>query len=215
MNRKCAICGRDADILCSDCHKFVCENCYEEEYDACIKCAGKRINPHKNNFNASLLRIGLLVLFGGISTTLLALIPMTGTRVIIFPFIFEELNVLSSLLVMLSFIFLFTLPSLLPWIMNKHMTSSWGTDIYTINDSQLDGRNFTEKTKLLITTEITKNLVDTVYFEDDGEILTLLSSKDKSFRKSYSIPVNYSVDTVQYEYEKSYLVLQVNLVKNR
>jgi len=208
VKRKCSICGRDnANILCSDCHKFICENCYEEKYDACIKCVGKRYGSHGNKVNP--------VLFGGILTTLLSLIPLTGARVILFPFVFEEMNALSTLLVMLTFFTMFTLPSLLPWFLNQRRNREWGTEIYTINDSHVNGRNVTEKTKLMITTEIPKKLVETIYFEDDGEKLTLLSSKDKGFRKIYSIPEECSVETVQYEYEKNYLVLQVNLVKNR
>ena len=148
-------------------------------------------------------------------TIIISLIPLTGARVIIFPFIFEELNALSGLLVMLSFITMFSLPSLLPWYLNQRNNREWDSGIYTINDSHANGRNFTEKTKLMITTEIPNKLVETVYFEDDGETLTLLSSKDSGFRKMYPIPENYSVETVQYEYEKNYLILQVNLVKNR
>jgi hypothetical protein len=110
---------------------------------------------------------------------------------------------------------MFTLPSLLPWFLNQRRNREWGNEIYTINDSQVNGRNFMEETKLMITTEIPKKLVETIYFEDDGETLTLLSSKDKRFRKIYPIPEECSVETVQYEYEKNYLVLQVNLVKDR
>ena len=39
MTRRCAVCGDEgADILCGKCKRFVCEDCYDDEAGACVKC---------------------------------------------------------------------------------------------------------------------------------------------------------------------------------
>ncbi|MCW4049975.1 MAG: hypothetical protein NWE89_09600 [Candidatus Bathyarchaeota archaeon] len=218
MARKCNQCGRDgADILCSRCGSFICDQCYDVDADACVKCTGKstlqRINPLKNPVY---LIAGFMVMMMGILVTSWTLIPTTDATIIFFPFIFQNINNTAAFLMSLMFFAMFSLSSLLPVLvmMRKNGDSDWAPGIYTLHDATVSGTSVTETLEYIVTTEVPGGLKDSIYIMDEYDVIVLLSSKDKDFRKTYSLPENFHVDSVESDYEDSFLVVKVRLQKD-
>ncbi|MCJ7572868.1 hypothetical protein MUO93_01205, partial [Candidatus Bathyarchaeota archaeon] len=89
-SRRCSVCGRDdADILCSKCRRFVCEDCYNEQEDACVRCSpvAKRSMPVRS---IRMLPMGLAMMLTGLSIAASGLVAgAAGDEgvMVVFPFI--------------------------------------------------------------------------------------------------------------------------------
>lgn len=218
MKKKCGICGRpNVDILCSKCGTFICEKCYDPEIDQCVKCSGKRINMARPENRIIKLVSGFMLVMMGIFITSFAFIPMTNAKIVIFPFVFENVSSVTAVLMSLMFFTMFAMTSMLPFYLSMRRSRyyEWDEGIYTLNENNFSGGNVTETMEYMITTEISDNLKDTIFLEDNLNEIVLLSEKDTNFKRTYSIPDNFIIDTVESAYEDKFLVLKVKLYKEQ
>jgi hypothetical protein len=218
MEKKCGICGRDnVDILCSKCGTFICEKCYDVESDQCVKCSGKRTVKASPGNRIIKLVSGFMLVMMGIFVTSFAFIPLTSARIVIFPFVFENVNSITAVFMSLMFFAMFAMTSMLPFYLSLQRSRlyEWDEGVYTINENNFSGGNVTETIEYMITTEISESLKDTIYLEDNLNEIVLLSEKDTSFRKTYGIPEPFIVESVESAYEDEFLVLKVKLYKEK
>lgn len=216
MTRKCSICGRDeAEILCNKCHSFICGNCYDVDIDKCINCAGVSIMRLKYTQNPVYLIGGLMLLMFGLMVTTFSLVPLTGARIIFFPFIFENMNNVSTLLMNFMFLAMFSVSSIVPIYLLFRLQGihTWNDGIYPINDGSVSSGDVTETMEYLITSEIPKDIRESIYIEEGENRITLLSSKDKAFKRTYNFPEYFHVDVVQSDFEDGFLLVKVSLKK--
>ena len=153
----------------------------------------------------------------GIFVMSFASIPMSDAKIVIFPFMFENVNSVSVVLMSLTFFAMFGMTSMLPFYLSVKSSRmyEWDEGIYTLNENNFSGGNVTETMEYMITTEINEYLKDTIYLEDNLNEIVLLSEKDTSFRRKYSIPEPYIIDMVESAYEDEFLVLKVKLYKEK
>jgi hypothetical protein len=216
MSRKCSVCGREgADILCSSCGKFVCERCYDSEMDMCIRCSGKISFGEGVQKNPGFLVLGFMLIMVGLLITAWALLPASNASVVIFPFIFSDVNGTSAFLMSLMFFAMFSLSSLLPLylIMRHRREAEMEGEFYTLQDTTI-GRITSENIEYIITLDVPKTLKDSIFIEEDEDRVTLLSSSDKSFVKTYNIPEGFHVDDLESDYEGSFLLVKVYLMRD-
>jgi hypothetical protein len=216
MDKKCGICGRhNVNILCSKCGTFICELCYDVEKDQYTKCSGKRTLRSTNNNQLVNLIGGFLLVMIGMFVTSFAFIPLTNARIIIFPFVFENVSSITAVLMSLMFFTMFAVTSLLPLFISLQRSKvyEWDEGIYTLNETHFSGSNVTETQEYMITTEIPDALKDTIFLEDNLNEIVLLSDKDNGFNRAYSIPDQFIIDSVESAYEDQFLVLKVKLVR--
>ena len=216
MDRKCGICGRDnVDILCSKCGTFICERCYDVDKDQCTKCSGKRTVRVTDNSQIIGIVSGFLIVMIGLFVTSFAFIPLTNAKIIIFPFMFENVSSVTAALMSVMFFTMFAATSLLPLFITLQRGNGyeWDAGIYMLNENQFSGGNVTETMEYMITTEIPEALKDTIFLEDNLNEVVLLSEKDVGFNRSYSIPDHFIIDSIESAYEEEFLVLKVKLVR--
>lgn len=216
MDKKCGICGRDnVNILCSKCGTFICERCYDVEKDQCTKCSGKKTVKSSSNNQLIHLIGGFLLVMMGLFVTSFAFIPLTNARIIVFPFVFENVSSITAVLMSLMFFTMFAMTSLLPLYISlqKSKVYEWDEGIYTFNENKFMGGNVTETMEYMITTEIPDTLKDTIFLEDNLNEIILLSEKDHRFNRAYSIPDQFIIDSIESAYEDEFLVLKVKLVR--
>ena len=216
MDKKCDLCGRDnVNILCSKCGTFICERCYDVEKDQCIKCSGKKIKNSSPNNQLVYLIGGFLLVMMGLFVTSFAFIPLTNAKIIVFPFVFENGNGLEFLGYFGMFLTMFATTSLLPLYISlqKSKVYEWDKGIYTLNENKFMGGNVTETIEYMITTEVPETLKDTIFLEDNLNEIVLFSEKDNGFNRSYSIPDQFIIDSIESAYEDEFLVLKVKLVR--
>lgn len=216
MDKKCGICGRDnVNILCGKCGTFICERCYDVEKDQCTKCSGKKTVKSSSNNQLIHLIGGFLLVMMGLFVTSFAFIPLTNTRIIVFPFVFENVSSITAVLMSLMFFTMFAMTSLLPLYISlqKSKVYEWDEGIYTFNENKFMGGNVTETMEYMITTEIPDTLKDTIFLEDNLNEIILLSEKDHRFNRAYSIPDQFIIDSIESAYEDEFLVLKVKLVR--
>lgn len=215
MPRKCSICGREsADILCNNCGKFVCDFCYDEEENSCIRCL-RRGHDYVEWIKAPLFLVsGITLILIGIMTIAYSLVPEGDSNLIFFPFIFTKINPTTAFLMTLLFYGIFTISSLLPIYLSLRKTGfhEWGEEIYSLHDTTLRGSKDT--VEYMITTEIPQKLQKTIFIEDEIDRVLLLSNKDKNFVKIYNLPEGYIIDSVESDYEENFLVLKIQLRKD-
>ncbi len=216
MAKKCGICGRDnVNILCSKCGTFICERCYDLEKDQCVKCSGKK--TVKSSYNNQFVNLigGILLMMIGLFVASFAFIPMTNARIIVFPFVFENVSSITAVLMSIMFFTMFAATSLLPLYISLQRSrfNEWDTGIYTLNENHFSGGNVTEIMEYMITTEVPETLKDTIFIEDNLNEIVLLSEKDNGFNRSYSIPDQFIIDSIESAYEDEFLVLKVKLVR--
>jgi len=217
MDRKCDICGKpNVDILCSKCGKFICERCYDHENDTCIKCSGKLHEKISGERRIICLTGGVLLVIMGLFIASFAFIPLTGAKIVVFPFFFENVNSITAILMSLMFFSMFAVVSLLPiyLTMKRSMFYDWDEGIYSIQKSYGSSSNVTETIEYMITTEIPEGLKDTIYIEDNYEEVVLRSEMDPNFQKNYNIPDSYIIDSVESAYEDSFLLLKIKLIRD-
>lgn len=218
MGKKCGICGREnADILCSKCGTFICERCYDEETDQCVKCSGKNTSGAAPQNRIIKLVGGFMLVMMGLFITSFAFIPLTNAKIVVFPFVFENVNSITAVLMSLMFFTMFAMTSMLPFFisMQRSRIFEWDEGIYTLNENNFSGGNVTETIEYMITTEISESLKDSIFLEDNLNEIVLLSEKDPSFKRIYSIPEPYLIDEVESAYEDAFLVLKVKLYKDQ
>lgn len=212
MSRRCYICGRDqADILCKSCGRFVCDSCYDEEKNSCVNCA-KSLYSYKEIVKAPVFLIsGLILILVGVMVIAYSLVPEGESGFIFFPFIFTKVNPTTAFLLTLIFYGVFTLSSLLPIYMSlrRNQYWEWDEEIYQIQDTSIQRSKDT--TEYIITTEIPRKLQDSIFLEDEVDRVVLMSKKDKKFIKIYNLPDGYTVDSVESDYEGSFLILKMQL----
>lgn len=217
MDRKCDICGKpNVDILCSRCGKFICERCYDHENDTCIKCSGKLHEKISGEKRIIYLTGGVLLVIMGLFIASFAFIPLTGAKIVVFPFFFENVNSITAILMSLMFFSMFAVVSLLPiyLTMKRSMFYDWDEGIYSIQKSYGSSSNVTETIEYMITTEIPEGLKDTIYIEDNYEEVVLRSEMDPNFQKNYNIPDSYIIESVESAYEDSFLLLKIKLIRD-
>jgi hypothetical protein len=218
MDKKCGICGRqNVDILCSKCGTFICERCYDVQVDQCVNCSGKRVRTASSGDRIVKLVSGFMLMMMGIFVMSFAFIPLSEARIVIFPFVFDNVNSVSAMLMSLMFFAMFAMTSMIPFYLSvkRSRMYEWDEGIYTLNENNFSGGNVTETMEYMITTEITESLKNTIYLEDNLNEIVLLSEKDTSFRRTYIIPEPYIIDTVESAYEDQFLVLKVKLYKEK
>lgn len=218
MGKKCGICGREnVDILCSKCGTFICEKCYDVDTDQCVKCSGKRtVSAAPQNRIVKLVG-GFMLVMMGLFIASFAFIPLTNAKIVVFPFVFENVNSVTAILMSLMFFTMFAMTSMLPFYMSMQRSRifEWDEGIYTVNENNFSGGNVTETIEYMITTEISETLKDSIFLEDNLNEIVLLSEKDSSFRRVYNIPEPYIIDSVESAYEDEFLVLKVKLYKEQ
>ena len=217
MSRKCSICGKDnADILCSKCGNFVCEQCYDPETDSCARCSGKRYRKASGNSQVLYLVGGGLLIMMGLFVASFAFIPLTGAKIVVFPLMFENVNIVTAVLMSLMFFSMFAVASLLPLYLTlrRNRGFDWSEGIYWLQEGSGSSSNVTETVEYMITTEVPEKLKDTIYIEDNINEVVLMSEKDPGFQKCYNIPDSFIIDSVESAYEDKYLVLKIKLIRD-
>lgn len=217
MDKKCGICGSEnVDILCSKCGTFICEKCYDVETDQCVKCSGKRMVSSAPQNGIIKLVGGFMLVMMGLFIASFAFIPLTNAKIVVFPFMFENVSSVTAVLMSLMFFTMFAMTSLFPFYLSMQRSKifEWDEGIYTLNENNFSGGNVTETIEYMITTEISKSLKDTIFLEDNLNEIVLLSEKDRKFRRVYSIPEPYLIDEVESAYEDEFLVLKVRLYRD-
>ena len=217
-SRRCSVCGRDdADILCSKCGRFVCEDCYNEQEDACVRCSpvAKRSMPVSR---IRMLPMGLAMMLIGLSIAASGLVAgAAGDEgvMVVFPFITG--NVSGWVAGLYSFLFFAVVvsASILPWYIHTRVEVAYDgdDDLITLQESKMPGGEGYESVEYMITTELPKRLQKTVTIESDEETIYLKSSADAGFNRSYPIPEGFDLEGIDYDYEEGYLVLKLRLVK--
>jgi len=218
MEKKCGICGKNnVDILCSKCGTFICEKCYDVESDQCVNCSGKRTVRASPGTRLIKLVSGFMLVMMGLFVASFAFIPLSRAKIVIFPFVFENVNSVTAVFMSLMFFAMFAMTSMLPFYLSLQRSRmyEWDEGVYTINENNFSGGNVTETIEYMITTEIPETLKDTIFLEDNLNEIVLLSEKDASFRKIYGIPEPFIVDSVESAYEDELLVLKVKLYKDQ
>jgi len=217
VGRKCGICGKDnADILCSKCGTFVCEQCYDPETDSCAQCSGKKYRKASSGNQVLYLVGGGLLMMIGLFVASFAFIPLTGAKIVVFPLMFENVNAVTAVLMSLMFFSMFAVASLLPFYLTlrRNRSFDWDEGIYSLQESRGSSSNVTETVEYMITTEVPEKLKDTIYIEDNLNEVVLLSEKDPGFQKFYNIPDSFIIDSVESAYEDKYLVLKIKLIRD-
>lgn len=218
MKKKCGICGREnVDILCSKCGTFICEKCYDVELDQCFKCSGKRSIRESPGTKILKLVSGFMLIMMGIFIASFAFIPLSNAKIVIFPLVFENVNSITAVFMSLMFFAMFAMTSMLPFYLSLQRSRlyEWDEGVYTINENNFSGGNVTETMEYMITTEISETLKDTIYLEDNLNEIVLLSEKDTNFRKAYSIPEPFIIESVESAYEDQFLLLKVKLYNEK
>jgi len=217
MDKRCSVCGREgADIICGHCHMVVCEECYDEDAGMCARCASRSRGRAGPSVRPRLLVAGLTLILLGLMVTSWSFILGGEATVVLFPFVLSGLSVPATIIMSMVFFTLFAASSILPlyMLLRRSAYSEWDEGIYSIHDSVMSGGDASETVELMITTEVPGGLRESIYIEEGGDKLTLLSSKDPGFVKSYDIPDAYYVDDVESDYEDGYLLIKVRLSRD-
>lgn len=159
---------------------------------------------------------GALLVLMGLFVASFAFIPLTNAKIIIFPFVFENVSSVTAVLMSLMYFCMFAIASMLPFYftLRRNRDYEWDEGIYTLKESGGSTSNITESVEYVITTEIADNLKDTIYIEDNLNEIVLRSDKDPEFQKNYNIPDSYIIDTMESAYEDGFLLLKIRLVRD-
>jgi hypothetical protein len=220
-NKICSNCGvEDADILCKRCGNFVCDECYDEESELCIECLEElEVKKEKNKI---VLRVGgvVLILIGlsAMASGLMLGIPVEGVT-IVFPFIMGTVSPLIAGGYSFIFFSVIGIASLLPWYIHTWEEEYDGYpesstyDGLRIKEGKMQGGESVSSTDYVITTEVPKKLVKTIMVETRKNSISLTSSVDKEFAKTYSLPNGFNLEGIDYDYDEGYLILNLHLAR--
>jgi hypothetical protein len=214
MTRRCAVCGGEgADILCGKCRRFVCEGCYDDEAEACVKCSGASRTRRGAPVRSSLLVAGFGLIMLGLMVVAYAVTPPNST-IVFFPFFVFGAGGTAAFIVGMAFFVLFMASTLLPvyLALRRGGPAEWDEEIYTMHEGT-PLSSFYETIEYMITTEIPQGLEGSIYIEEDEGRLMLLSSRDSGYVRVYDLPPNCLVDDLESDYEGNYLLLRVRLRK--
>jgi len=214
MTRRCAVCGDEgADILCGKCRRFVCERCYDEDVDSCVRCSGSSRAVMGAASRSTLLVAGLGLIMVGLMVAAYAVTPSNST-IVVFPFFMFGAGGTAAFILGMAFFVLFMASTLLPLYLalRRGGQVGWDEEIYTMHEGT-PLSSFYETIEYMITTEVPQGLEGSIYIEEDEGRLRLLSSRDSGFVRVYDVPPNCLVDDVESDYEGSYLLLRVRLRK--
>jgi len=157
--------------------------------------------------------IGLTLVAIGLMITSLAMtgdIEGAGT-VILFPFVFTNVGGWSTFAVLLMMFAFFITSSLLPWYLfsRKGHLSNF---LPFKHENASRSRN-PDTMEYIITTELPEELRKRVYIETSEEEVHLRSIEGDGFLRSYSLPRGFEVEEIDYDYEGSFLVLKLRLIR--
>ena len=163
--------------------------------------------------SSGLRMIGLTLIATGLMVTSLAITGNDegGGAIILFPFVFTNVGgwgIFAVLLLMFSF---FITSSLLPWYLfsrKGHLNNF----LPFKHESASRSRN-PDTMEYIITTELPEGLRKRVYIETGEEEIYLRSIEDNGILRSYSLPRGFEVEEIDYDYEGSYLVLKLKLIR--
>lgn len=130
--------------------------------------------------------------------------------IVIFPFVFGNVGGWATFVFTIIFFALFILSSLLPWYMIQKR-GDLGDGFVTFRREGRPRPRDSDTMEYVITTEIPGRLRNTVYIEAAEEEIYLRSNMDDSFFRSYTLPRDFEVDEIDYDYEGGYLVLKLLL----
>lgn len=187
MERRCYICGdTGADILCSECGRFVCDKCYDDYSEACIKCTNRSssgiIYPKKLLFIS-----GVILILLGLTVTAMGITPgfFDGEVIVLFPFFIGTASGWWAAAASILFFIAFMIMSLIPlMISGRHgrfnrVDEAW----YSIQNGRMSGVGFEEKIEYMITTKMPSTLLESIYFESYNGKIVIKSEFDESFEK--------------------------------
>jgi hypothetical protein len=111
---------------------------------------------------------------------------------------------------------MFAITSLLPiyLTLQQNREYEWDEGVYTIRGNSGSTSNIIESIEYVITTEISDNLKDTIYIEDNLDEIVLRSEVDPWFKKNYNIPNSYIIDSVESAYEDGFLLMKIKLIRD-
>ena len=166
--------------------------------------------------SAGLRMLGLMLVSGGLLVTSMAFISdgVEGEGVIIiFPFVFGNVNGVTAAIFTLLFFAFFILSSLLPWYVFARRRGFADGVVNFKHEDHWRSKD-SDTMEYIITTELPRRLRKSIYFETDGEEIQLRSTEGESFIKSYSLPKGFEVDEIDYDYDGDYLVLKLILKRS-
>lgn len=211
----CEICGGPgADSLCVKCGRVVCNRCFHGFGELCVECASQRplLASSGGVSSAGLRMLGMLLIVFGLLITSMAFVAEGGEGVIvIFPFVFGNVGGWSAVALSITFLTIFVLTSLLPWIL---VTRRSGSSFSSRPIGWDLGPRESEVMEYMITIEVPSHLRSTIYVEGGDGTVQLRSSADESFHRSYRLPEGFEVDEYDHEYEGDYLLLKLKLIRS-
>lgn len=166
--------------------------------------------------SAGLRMLGLMLITVGLIIASMALVPegVEGEGVvIIFPFVFGNVSGAAAVVFTILFFAFFLLSSLLPWYIFSRRSDLAG-DFKTFKREDARWSRDSETMEYIITTELPRRLRKSIYIEAEGEEVHLRSTQGGGFHRSYSLPMGFEVDEIDYDYDGNYLVLKL-LLKRR
>lgn len=157
--------------------------------------------------------IGLMLIAIGLMVTSLAVAGDSegGGAIIFFPFVFTNVGGWGVFAVLLLMFVFFLTSSLLPW----YLFSRKGhfSNFFPFKDESVSGSRDPDTMEYIITTELPERLRERVYIETGEEEIYLKSIEGDRFLRSYSLPRGFEVEEIDYDYEGSYLVLKLRLIR--
>jgi hypothetical protein len=157
--------------------------------------------------------IGLMLIAVGLMIISLAMTGDSegGGAFILFPFVFTNVGgwgIFAILLLMFAF---FITSSLLPW----YLFSRKGhlSNFLPFKHESASRFRDPDTMEYIITTELPEGLRERVYIETGEEEIHLRSIEGDGFLRSYSLPRGFELEEIDYDYEGSYLVLKLRLIR--
>ena len=214
MNRKCSVCRRrNVDLICNKCGNFICKRCYFPNQKFCRSCWKSNPKVLRWNYPKRLIIASFLIMIVLISTFLIMNINKVEMFTL-FPLVLRGLGWSALLIITLRFLTIFALSMILPWLLAfKRSRIYWDEGIYRLNDNSLIRGSVMETIEYLITLEVPRRLKDSIFYEEEYGDLVITSKKDRTFKKTYSLPDYYLIDEIESQYEGNYLLLKLYLNK--
>jgi len=152
--------------------------------------------------------LGLALLAIGLLVTSIAFVTGGGEGlIVIFPFVFGNLDGWTGIALTLVFACAFMAMSMLPFFLFSR-DSRLRRSVYVEGDSLTSDY---EKTDYVITIEVPQRLRKTIYIEGQGNMIYLKSRADKTFHRMYPLPHGFVVEDYHQEFDGGYLVLRLKL----
>ncbi len=208
----CKTCGGpDTDTRCMRCGSLASKQYSNSYYERGTDCTSLRLLQTSRGVSSVGLRmLGMLLITLGLLITSMAIIPESGDGggvVVIFPFVFSNVSGWAAVALTVVFTGIFIATSLLPWFIFSRRGWGYGHSQAMWEPIQREP----EVMEYMITIDLPRRLRKTVYIEGDGNVVHLKSSADESFHRRYTLPEGFAVNEYSYEYDGSYLLLNLKL----